>query len=178
MEKIEVKQLLQHYFDGTSSEKEEDILKNYFKTENVPEEFEEYKGFFNGISGLSEIPDDNIEDEIMDHILELEVSNKKGYRRLYLTIAGIAASLLIILGGILLRQQPKPFKDTFNNPEVAYNYATKTLAYVSEKYNSGIGQLAHFEKLQNAVEPLNQGIKTVNKFYDEKQPAVKNVRNR
>ena len=168
MEKKEVKQLLQRYFEGASSEKEEDILKSYFKSEDVPKEFQEYKEFFNGISGLSKITDDNIENEIMDHILELEVKNKSGYRRLYLAITGIAASLLIILGGILLRQQPKPFKDTYNNPEVAYDYATKTLAYVSEKYNSGIEKLAHFETLQNAVEPLKQGMKTVNEFYDEK----------
>ena len=168
MEKKEVKQLLQRYFEGASSEKEEDILKSYFKSEDVPKEFQEYKEFFNGISGLSKITDDNIENEIMDHILELEVKDKTGYRRLYSAITGIAASLLIILGGILLRQQPKPIKDTFNNPEVAYDYATKTLAYVSEKYNSGIEKLAHFETLQNAVEPLNQGMKTVNEFYDEK----------
>ena len=90
MEKKEVKQLLQRYFEGASSEKEEDILKSYFKSEDVPKEFQEYKEFFNGISGLSKITDDNIENEIMDHILELEVKDKTGYRRLYSAITGIA----------------------------------------------------------------------------------------
>ena len=167
MEKKEVKQLLQRYVDGTTTEKEEDILRSYFKSKNVAKEFEEYIEFFNSIGDLSIIHHDNFEDEIMDHILEHETNEKIGYRRLYFTIAGIAASLLIIIGGIMLRQQ-QPYKDTFDNPEVAYVYAKKTLAYVSEKYNSGIEELSHFEKLQDAVGPLNQGLKIVNRYHDEK----------
>jgi hypothetical protein len=168
MEKKEVKQLLQRYFDGTTTEKEDHILRSYFKSKMVAKEFEEYIEFFNGICDLSAIRHDNIEDEIMDHILEHETKEKSGYRRLYFTVAGIAASLVIIIGGILLRQQQQPYKDTFDNPEVAYVYARKTLAYVSEKYNSGIAELSHFEKLQNAVDPLNMGMETVNRYYDEK----------
>ena len=167
MEKKEVKQLLQRYFDGTTTVKEEDILRSYFMSKNVAKEFEEYIEFFNGICDLSAINHDNIEDEIMDHILENETKEKTGYRRLYFTIAGIAASLLIIIGGVLLKQQ-QPYKDTFDNPEAAYTYAKNTLAYVSQKYNSGIEELSHFEKLQNAVDPLNQGMKNVKRYYDEK----------
>jgi uncharacterized membrane protein YcjF (UPF0283 family) len=168
MEKEIIKQLLHRYFEGTTTEDEEAILKSYFESDKVVEEFEKYTGFFNGISELSAVQQDNPEDEIMDYILEHEAKEKTSYRRFYISITGIAACLVIIMGGILLRQQQQTFKDTFDNPDAAYTYATETLAYVAEKYNSGIEELSHFEKLYDAVNPLNQGLKPVNDFFDKK----------
>jgi len=168
METKEIKKLLQRYFDGITTENEEDILKSYFKSDNVVKEFEGYSQFFMGFSELSASTHKNIEAEIMDHIMEHEAEEKKGYSRLFLTITGIAASLIIIIGSILLKQQQKQFKDTFDNPDVAYAYATETLAYVSEKYSSGIEELSHFEKVQNAVGTMNQELRYINKHLKEK----------
>ena len=163
----EIKQLLQRYFDGVTTTEEDNKLKAYFKSEHVAGELKKYTGFFYGMSELPGVKDNNIENDIMDQILEHETKEKAGYRRLYIAIAGIAASLVIIIGGILLRQQQQPFRDTFDNPETAYAYATETLAYVSKKYTSGMEGLSYFEKIEDAVSPLKQGLKSVNEYYDE-----------
>lgn len=81
-------------------------------------------------------------------------------------VTGIAASVIIILGGFLLYQeQQKPFDDTFNNPDEAYAYATQTLQFVSGKYNKGLAHLSDFEKLHKASNPVKKGTAPVVEFY-------------
>jgi len=170
METKKVKQLLQRYFEGVSTDKEEKTLKAYFKSDEVAEEFKEYTRFFNGISEISEDTNrSDLEDEIMDFIIKNEQKEKNKYRWLYTVISGIAASLIIIVGGMLLyyHQQKQPFEDTFDNPETAYNYAEKTLNYVSSKYNKGLACLSDFDKLETATEPMHKGVKPVNEFFEE-----------
>ena len=85
-------------------------------------------------------------------------------------VTGIAASIIIVLGGFLFYQQKqKPFDDTFENPEQAYAYAQQTLQFVSGKYNKGIAGLSNFEKLQKADEPIKKGIAPVNEFFENLQ---------
>jgi len=170
METKKVKHLLQRYFKGVSNDKEEKTLKAYFKSDEVAEEFKEYTGFFRGISEISKDANrSDLEDEIMDFIIKNEQKEKNNYRWLYTVISGVAASLIIIIGGMLLyyQQQKQPFEDTFENPEIAYAYAEKTLNYVSSKYNKGLACLSNFDKLETATEPLHKGVKTVNEVFEE-----------
>jgi hypothetical protein len=168
METSEIKKLLQKYFNGESNSGEEKALKEYFTSDDVAEELLEYAGFFNGISELSEnIDDSGIEEEIMDFILENEHTEKTRYRWLWQTVTGIAASIIIVLGGFLFyQQQQKPFRDTFEDPEEAYAYAQQTLEFVSGKYNKGLADLSNFEKINKAAKPIKKGVAPVNNFYN------------
>ncbi len=167
METGKIEKLLQKYFDGESSIEDERILENYFRSGNVADEFREYARFFNGISDLTNTYDNpDFEGEVMDFILENENREKTRYRWLWQTVTGIAASVIIILGGFLFYyQQQKPFADTFKDPKEAYAYAQKTLQYVSLKYNKGISGLAEFNKLQKATDPVKKGVAPVNEFF-------------
>ncbi len=168
METSKIEKLLQNYFNGESTIEEEKILESYFRSGNVAEKFQEYTEFFNGLSELANAYEDsNIEEEVMDFILENENKEKLKYRWLWQTVTGIAASVIIILGGFLFyQQQQKPIDDTFKNPEEAYAYARQTLQFVAVKYNKGISGLAEFNKLQKATEPIKKGIAPVNEFYN------------
>ena len=168
METNEIKKLLQKYFNGESNSGEEKVLKEYFTSHHVAEELSEYAGFFSGISELSEsIDDSGIEEEVMDFILENEHTEKTRYRWLWQTVTGIAASVIIVLGGFLFfQQQQKPFEDTFNDPNEAYVYAQQTLQFVSGKYNKGLNELARFEKINSVTKPIKKGIAPVNNFYN------------
>ena len=168
METKEIKQLLQRFFNGESSFEEERKLETYFQSGDVAEEVAEYTEFFGGISELvSAVDDSTIEDDVMDCILENEHREKTKFKRLWINVTGIAASIIIILGGFLFYQQKqKPFDDTFENPEQAYAYAEQTLQFVSGKYNKGLAEFSYFEKLQKANKPLKKGIAPVNEFYE------------
>lgn len=175
METKEIAKLLQKYFNGESTGDEEKALETYFTSENVADEFKEYKDFFSGISELANTNDSNIEEEIMDFILENENREKTRYRWLWQTVTGIAASVIIILGGFLFyQQQQKPYKDTFEDPKEAYAYAQQTLQFVAEKYNKGIAGLSGFEKLQKAAKPIKKGIAPINEFYNTIEKMEKN----
>jgi len=176
METNKIAELLQAFFNGESTIEEERTLETYFKSGNVAEELMEYAAYFNGISELTNVTDDgNIEEEVMDFILENENREKTRYRWLWQTVTGIAASVIIILGGFLFyQQQQKPFKDTFDDPKEAYAYAQQTLQFVGGKYNKGIAGLSNFEKLQKATKPIKKATAPVNEFYDAIEKMKKN----
>ena len=169
MKTAEVKILLQRYFEGESTEAEERQLEAYFRGSEVSAEVAEYAEFFGGISELAELADDpTIEEDVMDYILENEHREKTHYRSMWKVVTGIAASIIIVLGGFLFYQeQQRPFKDSFDNPEEAMAYATETLQYVSGKYNKGLAQLSNFEKLHKASQPVKKGTAPVVGFYEE-----------
>ncbi|MBW6535972.1 MAG: hypothetical protein K0B11_13275 [Mariniphaga sp.] len=168
METKEVKYLLQRYFNGESSLAEERLLESYFLSGNVADELKEYTGFFSGISKLTENgTDEKLEVEIMDFIMKNEPIEKPKTRWLWQMVTGIAASIIIVIGGLLFFQQSEEqFKDTFDNPEIAYAYAEETLGYISAKYNKGLSGLANFNKLETAMEPMQKGVKPVNEYLE------------
>ena len=176
METKKIAELLQTFFNGESTVEEERTLETYFKSGNVAEELMEYAAYFNGISELANVNDArNIEEEVMDFILENENREKTRYRRMWQTVTGIAASVIIILGGFLFyQQQQKPFDDSFKNPDEAYAYAQQTLQFVSGKYNKGLAGLSNFEKLQKATNPIKNATAPVNEFYDAISKMEKN----
>lgn len=168
MELQEIRQLLQRYFNGESSVEDEKRLENYFQSGEVAKEVAEYAEFFGGISELASIVDDStIEEDVMDYILENEHQEKKRFRKLWLNVTGIAASVIIVLGGFLLfQEQRKPFDDTFEDPQQAYAYAEQTLQFVSGKYSKGLAHLSNFEKLRKGNEPVKKSTARVVEFYE------------
>ena len=168
MKTKEIQQLLQLFFKGETSLEEERQLENYFQSGNVAGELKEYAGFFGGIEELAGISDDStIEEDVMDFILENEHQEKTKYRWLWKTVTGIAASIIIVLGGFLFyQQQQKPFDDTFSDPEQAYDYAAQTIQFVSGKYNKGLAELSNFEIINKAPKPLKKSIAPINEFYE------------
>lgn len=167
MELKEIQQLLQRYFNGESTEAEERSLEFYFRSGDIAEEVAEYAEFFNGVSELTDVAGDTrIEDDVMDFILENEHKEKTKYRSMWKMVTGIAASVIIVLGSFLVYQeQQKPFEDSFENPDEAYAYATKTLGFVSGKYSKGLAQLSNFEKLRKANNPVKKSTAPVVEFY-------------
>ena len=168
METKEIKRFLQLYFNGESTDEDERNLEKYFQSGNIADELKEYAEFFGGIAELANADDNStIEEDIMDYILENEHREKTKFRQMWQVVTGIAASVIIVLGGFLFyQQQQKPFEDTYNNPQQAYVVAQQTLQFMSSKYNKGLSGLAEFDKLEKAEEPLKKGIAPVNDFFE------------
>jgi hypothetical protein len=166
MKTMEVKHLLQRYFEGETTVQEERELEAYFNSGDVADELKEYSGFFSGISELAEVAgEDTIEEDVMEFITMNDPAEKPKRRWLWQSVSGIAASVIIVVGSFLFFQkQEEHFTDTFDDPEVAYAYAEQTLSFVSAKYNQGLAALSNFDKLQTAAEPLQQGVQPINEY--------------
>ena len=64
----------------------------------------------------------------------------KGNRRLVFRLVGIAASLALILT-LALTLRPKPLKDTFSDPALAYAEVEKALLKVSGGVETGVNSV-------------------------------------
>jgi hypothetical protein len=140
MNSEDIRKLLSRYYEGESTEKEELILKQFFREGDVPEDLLSEKGIFNYYDRLVIIPapGPDFENKIISAV---EKENKfqipvQG-RRLLFSIAGIAAGLLILAGSYFFFFHRTETKDTFSDPEIAYAETMKILYNVSARLNSG-----------------------------------------
>lgn len=163
MKATEAKQLLEKYFEAQTSTNEERQLRDYFLSGDADEDLMPYACLFEEFEEMRHIEnEDKIEESVMEYILRNErQTSAKRFRQMWITVSGIAAMLLIAIGGALFYQQQQPYKDTFSNPEEAVAYAEIALQYISSKYNKGLTELNQFDKLKEAVKPLEEGMNNV-----------------
>ena len=161
MEPEIIKNKLQKYFDGESSTKDEKILRDYFCSGKVDEELLAYRGLFEGINELANREAVLPEEELMDFILENEHQEKTKYRRLWQTVSGVAAILLIALLVVNYNNDRRNWKDTYADPEQAYAEASQVIQYMAGKYQKGMNHLQPVGKLYEAVKPMDKGLSTL-----------------
>jgi len=109
----------------------------------------------------------DLSDELMDYILESEHKEKVKYRWMWQMVTGIAASVIVVMLSVNYYNSRMQWKDTFTDPQEAYAEASKTLNFVAGKYNQGLAQLRPIGKIESAVNPLNSGMKKLNKGFDQ-----------
>lgn len=151
-------ELLEKYYAGTSSEDEEQELRMLLEHEDLPSEFDEDRMLITGLYGKEKIPEpsSDLNGKIMSAIDESERNIKiiPGKRRLY-SIVSVAASVLIIISLWFLLQDTTQFKDTYNDPQLAYNEAVEVLYRVSSNLNKGRAQLEELSLIEQTHSRLN-----------------------
>lgn len=148
----EIEKLLAKFYEGNTTESQEETLRYYFETQEVAEHLQKEKALF-----LSFRPDDcvevpaGLEDKLTRMIDEKDEEARLFFRRNrtqrnWRWVRGIAASLLLLFGigyGISSYQNNhmEPPQDTFSNPQEAYKVLEATLLEVSADLNSGLSQM-------------------------------------
>lgn len=140
MKTEELKLLIERYYEGKTSEEEELILKNFFKGDSSPGDFEAEKEIFGYYSQLEEIrkPPDGLTGRIMEAV-DGSKSGSESYKRgkSILYILSTAAALLILAGSYFFFTHRDEPADTFAEPETAYAETMKILYNVSVRLNKG-----------------------------------------
>jgi hypothetical protein len=167
MEPETIKYKLQKYFDGKTSLEDERILRDYFRSDQMDEEFRPYRDLFAGLSGIRDHEISIHEENLMDFILENEHQEKTRYRKLWQIVTGVAAMLLIALSVVYYTSDKPNWKDTYTDPDQAYATAAQTLHFVAGKYREGLAQLKPVSKFNQAIKPMNKSLDLLNKgFYE------------
>ena len=158
----ELRKLLQKYYNGETTLKEEDTLKKYFvDNPDIDEEFRAEKEQFIMFE-KAEKQDVPIED--FEKKLEILIDNQKvkypvfKRNKIWIQITAVAASVLIIFGvynSIKYFTGKPEYKDTIEDPQLAYEETKKTLLYISEKLHYGTRELENINKLNSSVQKLN-----------------------
>ncbi len=171
----ELRRLLQKYYNGETTLKEEDTLKKYFvENPDIDEEFRAEKEQF-VMFDKAKKQDVPVED--FEKKLEILIDNQKviypDFRRnkVWIRIAAVAATGLIIFGvynSIKYFTGKHEYSDTIEDPQLAYEETKKALSYISEKLNYGTRELVNIDKLNSGVQKLGT-VSKLNKGLDKLQ---------
>lgn len=148
----EIEKLLAQFYEGNTTEKQEEVLRQYFQTQEVLEHLQREKELFLSFhqGDYVEVPT-GLKDKLVRMIDEKEEKARRFFhrnrtQRNWRWVGGVTASMIILFGigyGIsnYRNHRIEPPQDTFSNPQDAYNVLQATLIEVSADLNNGINQI-------------------------------------
>lgn len=176
MKEERLKELLERYYNGSTSVEEEYILKEYFSGNDILPGFEAETEIFRYFSGDEKtiFLADSLESRILESIDILEKKQKfksSFFDRNRVAILSMAASLLILLGSYFFFIYNSEPKDTYNDPLIAYTETKRILYEVSVRFNRGT------RALQNVAGAAQTGLESVEKSANLISDQIERVEN-
>lgn len=149
-----IKQILEKYWEGETSLQEENLLHEYFNSDDVVEELKDVQPMFQyfEVERTARIDNPNFNEQLLAQLEETVVKpiHTVNYRRnrIIKLVASAAAIVLIAFSGYFVYQQievdekpvaekPLQLEDLTDEERLAYEQTKAALAYVSTKMNRG-----------------------------------------
>lgn len=139
-----IKALLDKYWEGETSLEEEQVLRRYFNEEQVAKDLEAFRPLFLYLKQEKQQSSTQSFEQLVQ---------PTNVRFLWLKTAIAAASivLVLLLGGLVYQENNRPAhklaaensalaKDTYKDPEQAYQEAKAALLLISKGLNKGINK--------------------------------------
>ena len=171
MNTSEIEVLLEKFYEGNTSLQEEQTLRNFFLGTDVPAHLKLHQRMFHYfvMEQRQEAGDADLNQKFMAQVIEKPgealVVPLHSNRSRFLFIAGIAASILLLVGLFFTFQHAVFNRSKMlhgdQDPELSYANASEALMMVSGNLNTGIRQI---EKLQ-MVDKAMKNVQLFNKFY-------------
>ncbi len=161
METDEVKRLLEKYYEGVTTGEEEHLLREYFRTHEVPPEMKADEALFltweeertlRASPGLSR----RLETLIDDHRGGVRTLRHSRIRRLVRYSVPAAATVLLLVAAWYLTAPLRQPRDTYRDPVLAYQETKVVLLYVSAQLNKGTQNLACLKEAERPVHALEK----------------------
>lgn len=150
MSEEELKRLIEKYYDGKSTVGEENELRAYFSSNNVPQGYEAEKEIFSFFMNSGDIPEPTADFEARI-IRAIDASEEPvlpdNLRRLLVPLLSAAAGLLILAGSYFFFVHRIEPADTYKDPKIAYAETMKILMDVSAQINHGTRSLKPVGKI-------------------------------
>lgn len=159
MDTNRIRQLLERYFEGTTTLDEERTLRDYFTSDQpIDDDLIPFRVQFNLLdqNWLSPAENEALETKIMNRIMSLETIGEKKTRMPFRHLL-MAASIALAIGlSVILvnRFQHHEVKDTYDDPQLAYQETQKALMYISQKMNRGLEPLNNVSKINTGTDQL------------------------
>lgn len=140
-----VEQLLEQYFEGTTTIAEEKQLKTYFSSNDVAPHLAKYQALFGYFETQKEIH--------FEQKLPLQPRKQRTVKWI-----GIAASFVVLFGWATFYYYPSVPKNqdlgTFDDPEEAYAATQKALLMVAEQVNVGMESVVYLEEYEKTKKSI------------------------
>ncbi|KJD33354.1 hypothetical protein PK35_05705 [Tamlana nanhaiensis] len=137
-----IEKLLEKYDNGETSLKEEQLLKNYFTSDNVAPHLEMYKPMFAYFLVNQQ--------EQFTKDVPLKTTRKFNYK--WISVAAVA---VLMLGFYLGTSTTKSELGTYEDPQLAYNEVTKSLEMISKRFNKGTATVGYLNEVNKGAATLN-----------------------
>ncbi|MCR5077212.1 MAG: hypothetical protein K6A82_04140 [Prevotella sp.] len=143
----ETRLLLDRFYNGLTTEEEEDTLRSYFKGGNVDAALEKDRIFFTALQPADCPVPEGLESRLERQVSQwntIETATRRNARHAGLRwVVGIAASLLLLttIGTIAYHRQDTSKmsqEDTYTNTQDAYAETSRALIKFSKTLNRGI----------------------------------------
>ncbi len=167
----EIEVLLEKFYEGNTSLREEKLLRDFFRGHKVPAHLESHKQLFVFFADeqQQEINDENFDVTLTRHFSEKPVEKQVvpiiPKRNRFLFITGIAATILLLISFLYTFQHDvfKTEKSRNNNynTELAYTEASEALLLVSLNLNTGLKEVSRLQMVDKAM----KNMQLFNKFY-------------
>lgn len=153
----QIDKLLDSFYAGATTLEEEDLLRDFFRSEQLPEKYQAEKIQFTAYqeSLEMEVLDEEFDKKLMSQ-MEPETKRPKSIRRWAYGFSGVAAAILVAAflwaDGFFRAHQPLP--GTINNPELAFAETRKAFMLLSKNLNRGLAPVQ--EASSDISRPLQQ----------------------
>lgn len=143
MDSKRIETLLERYWSCVSTLEEEEELRKFFSSENVPDHLKEYENLFKYYEAekKSISLDSTFDLELVEKIKSQKPSNKS--RRIVFNYLKVAAAVaMVMVASFLFRQNLAPenrpeLMGTYEDPQEAYEETKRVLMLVASKLNKG-----------------------------------------
>jgi hypothetical protein len=166
MKKEALDRLLAKYYNGESTEEEEDFLRVFFTAGDIPPGYEAEADIFKFYSNHGEVPEpsSDFEKRIYERIDMADGQERTGTLKKYLiTFLSSAAAIAVLVVSYFLFQQGVESRDTYTDPKIAYAETMKVLMNVSTRLNQGVRALEPVGKINDVAERSIESLKSINK---------------
>ena len=149
MNEEELKRLLEKYYEGISTDEDENALRTFFSGDMVPEGFETEKQIFGYYIESVDIPEPSpdFESRIIAGVYSSDGKSRFKIRKFLVPLLSAAAGLLLLAGSYFFFIRRDIPQDTFTDPEIAYAETMKILFDVSSQMNHGARSLHPVSKI-------------------------------
>ncbi len=169
----EIKKLITAFYNGETTEAEEQQLFHYFNSKDAAQELKTEQRLFLQFYDSADIEMpfsfEKKLSTLIDELAEKDVQNSKNRKKsLWIWISSSAACIAVLftIGWHLhtppvapkVLSQKHVLKDTYTNPQQAYAEAEKALTMVSKNFNKGMDQL---NMASSQIEKTNQKVKKI-----------------
>ena len=165
----EIERLLAEFYEGNTTEGQEEALKDYFRQGEVPPHLQKEKELFLTLFASPSAIDTAPEalEEKLSRLIDEKAEEEQRFflpnrsRRNWRWIGGIAATVFLLLGigysisNLGQNMRPPTPEDTFSDPRIAYEVLQATLMEVSVNLNKGIEQVT---ETQEDVTKINKEV--------------------
>ena len=167
----EIEALLEKYFEGNTTLQEENILRVFFRSSDVPDHLKSYQEMFGYIAEqrVEQLNNPVFEHKLSELLVDepakiLEIS-ALSHRNRFVYITGIAATILLMVGLFFTYNQDVFKGEKSNhlnaNQELAYAEASEALMIVSANLNAGLKQVDRLQMVDKAM----KNVQLLNRFY-------------